>query len=166
MAGQENPYTGPTSDADGWRPDRSRSGVSIRGVLAGLPVAFLSMLGAGLIVGLIVTATLGFDLEEAARQGGGPVALAQQVPYAHFLSLAVWSVGVFCGGYVAAGYSSDRQLAQGFIVGASICSVFVFTRLVSGNASFSVHDVLVLSFVVVGALGGVLRARKMAISSR
>ena len=119
----------------------------------GLPVAFLSMLGAGLIVGLIATATLGFDLEEAARQGGGPVALAQQVPYAHFLSLAVWSVGGFCGGYVAAGYSSDRQLAQGFIVGASICSVLLFTRLMSGNASFSVQDVLVLSFVVVGALG-------------
>ena len=128
----------------------------------GLPVAFLVMLGAGLIVGLIATATLSSDLEEAARQGGGPVALASQVPYAHFLSLAVWSAGVLCGGYVAAGYSRDRQLAQGFLVGAAICSVLVFTRVVSGNASFSAQDVLMVSFAIVGTIGGALRAWKMA----
>lgn len=159
MTIEENPYQGPASDTDGWKPVRSRAGVSIRGVLVGLPVAFLAMLGAGLVVGLIATATLSFDLEEAARQGGGAVALAGQIPYAHFLSLAVWSAGVLCGGYVAAGYSSDRQIAQGFLVGACIASVLVLTRLVSGNASFSMQDLLVVSFAVVGALGGVLRLR-------
>ena len=78
MAIEENPYAGPTSDADGWKLDRSRTGISIRGVLVGLPVAFLAMLGAGLIVGLIATATLSVDLEEAARQGVGPVAISSR----------------------------------------------------------------------------------------
>ena len=81
MASEENPYQGPTSDADRWTPERARAGISIRGVLVGLPVALLAMLGAGLVVGLIATATLSFDLEEAARQGGGAVALASQIPY-------------------------------------------------------------------------------------
>ena len=132
----------------------------------GLPVAFLAMLGAGLIVGLIATATLSFDLEEAARQGGGAVALASQIPYAHLLSLAVWSAGVLCGGYVAAGYSRDRQLAQGFLVGAGICSLLVLTRLVIVNARFSFQDLLVVSFAVPGAVGGALRGWRMTISSR
>ena len=105
MALEENPYAGPTSDADGWRPDRSRAGISIRGFWWVCRSRSYAMLGAGLIVGLIATATLSFDLEQAAREDGGPVALASQVPYAHFFSLAVWSVGVFCGGYVAPGYS-------------------------------------------------------------
>ena len=117
----------------------------------GLPVAFLAMLGAGLIVGVIATATLSFDLEEAAC--------------AHLLSLAV-SAGVFCGGYVAAGYSRDRQLAHGFLVGAGICSLLVLTRLVSVNARFSFQDLLVVSFAVPGAVGGAFRGWRMTISSR
>ena len=86
---------------------------------------------------------------------------------ARWRSLAKYRTRIFfrsrCGRWAfSAGDTSpqdirDRQLAQGFLVGAGICSVLVFTRLVSGNASFSTLDVLVLSFAVVGALGGALR---------
>lgn len=162
--GEENPYAGPESDVGGWRRDRATNGISVRGVLVGLPVAVFSMLGAGLVFGLIATATVTIDLEAAARDGGGTSmmgALVSQIPYARFFSLLVWSVGIFSGGYVAAGYSRDRQLTQGLLVGAMIYTFLLFLRLVSGGSGFAAEDLVVLSFVAVGALGGGLRGMKV-----
>ena len=120
-----NPYAAP-SDRDS-KPGRTTpAGVSIRGILAGLGSMVLIMLLLGLAFGIGVV--LQFGPEALSRHGDSPFAAVRHVPYAQLFSLGFWTVGCFCGGFVSARFSSDRQIVQGLAVGVVALTFVTIVR--------------------------------------
>jgi hypothetical protein len=90
--------------------------------------------------------------------GDSPFEVARDIPHVLWFSLGFWVMGCFCGGYVSARFSSDRQIVQALAVGAVAFTFVTLARAIPGNG-LSLEDLPVLLLPAAAALGGYSRRR-------